>query len=111
MIRIKDINQVILKPDAVLTEVYEIEKSGIIIPGVEESADALDYLEVVVVGSGVTDLEKGDIILDMMGGQLEVYSLDKKKYALIYRGNVKVAVKADNFDKTKRKDISTDLSI
>ena len=97
MERIKDLNKVILRPDTLLTEIVEIKSSNIILPGAEESRDSLDYMRVVAVGTKVEDIESGDYILDMTPTDIGMYVIDGKKYGIVYRNNIRVAIKPDNF--------------
>lgn len=99
MDRIKNVKDVILRPDSMLVEIVEVS-SIIIIPG--ESKDAIDYFVVVAKGTGVTDIEIGDYLLDLTTMEVGVYVINNKKYAIVYRGNVRIAVKADNFDLNKK---------
>ena len=101
MERIKKLEDIILKTDAILGEIVEIKKSGIILPGIENSGDMLDHIKIVAVGSKIEDLKPGDYVLDMISADLPVYVINGTKYGLIYRGNVRIAVKSDNFDLTK----------
>lgn len=100
MQRIKDINQVIVRGDAILAKIVEVKtKSNIIIPG--ESASSIDYMEVVTVGNKIEDLEPGDIIMDIPKTSLDSYKIGDTHYVILYRGNIRIAVKKDNFDITK----------
>lgn len=101
MERIKNLEQVVLAPNALLAEITEIKSSGIILPGAEETSDSLDYMRIVTTGSGVDDLKVGDIVLDMVAAEIPIYSINDTKYGILYRGNIRVAVKADNFDLSK----------
>ena len=107
MERIKDLSQVILRPDAILAEMVEIKRSSIILPGAEESRDSLDYFIVEATGTGITDLEKGDYVVDIAPTDIGVYRVGDKKYALLYRGNIRIGVKKDNFDLTAVRDNSS----
>ena len=98
MERIKNLSQVILRPDAILAEMVEIKRSTIILPGADESRDSLDYFIVVTTGTGVNDIDEGDYVVDIAPTDIGVYRINDKKYALLYRGNVRIAVKKDNFD-------------
>lgn len=100
MERIKNIDEVILRPDAVLAEVIEIKSSGLILPGVEKSADSLDYMVIVAKGSKVEDYEIGDYILDMPHMDIGIYEISGKKYTIIHRNDIRLGVKKDNFDLT-----------
>jgi len=111
MERIKKLEEVILRPDALLVEIIEIKPSSIKLLGIEDSKDALDYMVVVAVGSGVDDYQKGDYVLDMAPVELGVYSIDGKKYALLYRGNIRIGVKKDNFDLTTKDVKGNNLSV
>lgn len=104
MERIKNLNEVILRPDAILAEIVEVKAKHIILPGAEESKDSLDYMKVVAVGAKVDDLEKGDYILDMTPTDIGMYLVEGVKYGLVYRNNIRVAVKEDNFNEKVVKD-------
>lgn len=106
MERIKDLSQVILRPDGILAEMIEIKRSGIILPGADESRDSLDYFIIKTVGSGITDLEAGDYIVDINPADIGVYVINNVKYGILYKGNVRIAVKKDNFDPTYKKSSS-----
>lgn len=106
MERIKNLNEVILRPDGILAKIYEVQRSTIILPGAENSRDSLDYLEVVAIGSGITDLEPGDFIMDMAPTDIAVYNIDGVKYGLLYKGNIRISVKPDNFNKDYKNNTS-----
>ena len=106
MERIKDLSKVILRPDAMLAEMVEIKRSNIILPGADESRDSLDYFIVKTVGSGITDIEPEDYIIDIAPTDIGVYHINDKKYGILYRGNVRIAVKKDNFDLLYKKNES-----
>lgn len=105
MERIKNLNEVILRPDALLAEIVEIKaKHNLILPGAEESKDSLDFMRVVAVGAKVEDISTGDYILDMTPTDIGMYIVDGVKYGLVYRNNIRVAVKEDNFEEKQEKD-------
>jgi len=97
MERINKLEEIISRPDALLAEIFEIKSSNIILPGAEDSKDSLDYMKVVAVGSKVEDIGKGDIILDMVPADIGMYIINGKKYGLVYRNNIRIAVKENNF--------------
>jgi co-chaperonin GroES (HSP10) len=103
MERIKDLSKVILRGDMLLAEVVEARTgSGIILP--DSVKGGFDYMKVVVVGDDVKTIEPGDIILDMNEGvRVTTYDIEGKKIALMAKNNVAIAVKADNFDPTLKK--------
>lgn len=102
MERIKDLSKVVLRGDGVLGEVIEnTSKSGLILP--DSAKSGFDYLRVLTVGNNVNDISTGDIIMDLVG-DAKLFLIEDKKYALVYRGNITLAVTADNFDFTKKID-------
>lgn len=101
MERINNLNQVILRPDALLAEIVEVKSSNIILPGAEDSKDSLDYMKVVAVGAKVEDYEEGDYILDMVPTDIGMYVIHGVKYGMVYRNNIRIGVKKDNFDVSK----------
>lgn len=106
MERIKDLSKVVLRPDGLLAKIYEVKRSTIILPGAENSRESLDYLEVVTVGSGITDIEPGDYIMDMAPTDIAVYNIAGVKYGLLYKGNIRISIKPDNFDKDYKNNTS-----
>jgi|AntDeeMinimDraft_5_1070356.scaffolds.fasta_scaffold21491_2 hypothetical protein len=111
MERIKNLEGVILRPDAILAEIFEIKSGNIILPGAEESKESLDYMQVVAVGSGIDGIEKGDYVLDMIPSDVGMYMVDERKYGLIYRNNIRIAVKKDNFNIDKKDTNNNSLSV
>lgn len=100
MERIKDLSKVVLRGDGIFGEIIESRTaSGLILP--DSAKSHFDHVKVVTVGVNVTDIEPGDILLDLLG-DAKVFVVDEKKYALVNRGNVILAVKAENFDDTKK---------
>jgi len=75
MERIKDFTKVLLASDGVLAKVVE-ERTGsnLILPATAQNKLRFDHMVVLAVGSNVTDLKEGDIILDVKGGA-EPYEL------------------------------------
>ena len=105
MERIKNLEELILRPDAVFGKIKKID-SKIILPGANESGVALDYTEIVAVGDKVEDLEPGDIVLDVANG-VDAYTVDGVEYGLMYRGNIRIAVKKENFNKITKPNKTT----
>lgn len=102
MKRVKDISQIIIKPDNILAEIF-YENSLIKRP---DQAEALfDHGVVLNVGKDIDDIAKGDIILQASGSTVFNVEKDgvKREFILVPRYGIVVAVKPDNFDKTKKK--------
>lgn len=106
MDRIKHIEESVIRADSVLVEVHNIESS--IILSNTNSNDKVDYTEVIKVGEKVEDIKVGDILLDVAGA-ISGYTIGDKSYALITRHNIVLAVRPENFDKTKKKDKKLNL--
>ena len=103
MERIKDFKKVLLASDGVLARVVEEKTgSGLILPD-SVTKIRFDHMVVLTVGTNVTDLKEGDIILDVKGGAT-TYQIDEDlKIAVLYRGNINIAVPEDNFDPSLKK--------
>ena len=98
MEKIKDVNKVIIPEGTLFVEIIH-PKRLILSPDGTEDADS--FLRVLVVGKGVDDMEVGDIIVKA-GMGIYVYMAnegksDEKRYAVVYRSSVNIAVKPDNF--------------
>lgn len=100
MDRIKDLSKVILRGDYILAELVEKgKKSNIIIPdSIAASKGSYEHMIVIARGYSVTDINVGDIVLDV-AGNIEIFPLsDGKKIGRFPRANVLLAVTPDNFD-------------
>lgn len=103
MERIKDFRKVLLASDGVLARVVEEKTgSGLILPD-NVGKVRFDHMIVLAVGTNVTDLKEGDIILDVKGGAVSYQISEDLKVAVLYRGNINIAVSADNFDQSLKK--------
>ena len=114
MDRIKDLSKVVVRGDTLFAEIFgEPErktKGGIYLPDntIESKQDSFDYMEVIVVGKDITDVEVGDIILDVAKGNVDTYIIgekpNQKKYGKIARFRAEIVLKPDNFDSSKKKE-------
>jgi hypothetical protein len=109
MERINKLEEIILRPDAILGEIVERE-SNIILPGADESGTSIDYMKVICVGEKVDDIKPGDYILDMsQSSNIGVYGINGVSYGYVYRGNIRVAVKKENFNPEKKVEVNNKL--
>ena len=99
MEKIKDITKVILEPGFMLAEMIEPKKKLIISPDGADSPDA--YGKVVVAHEDVKDIGPGDLLIKISGN---VYGWPvkqpdgkEKKFIMIHRAAVQIAVHPDNF--------------
>jgi hypothetical protein len=93
MEKIKDVTKVLLPTRAMLVEIIE-PKRMIISP--DGTTDQDSYCKIVAVHETVTDLVPGDIAIKV-SGTMYAYKVGSKSYAIVYRDNINIAVKADNF--------------
>jgi len=92
MERIINLEEIILKEDEVLAEVFQ--KKSLIITTIK-TVDEFDYCKVISTGSLVKDLKKDDILLQMNTG--EMFEIGKKVFLIVRRYGINIAVKPDNF--------------
>ena len=90
-----------MNPGNVLIKVHPKE-SNIILPN-QENLDKpyIDYAEVVAVSEDITDLKKGDVIMEfktVMGFEWET-----GQYAVVHRLAINMAITKLNFSKGKAK--------
>jgi hypothetical protein len=98
MEKIKRLEEVILPERAVLAEIKK-PKRYILSPDGTEDKDS--YGLIITCDPAVTDLVPGDIVIKY-GGQMYGYTMNQgksneKMYAIMHRGNINLAVKAENF--------------
>ena len=111
MERVKNLEKVILRDDAVLAKIVEKKmKVDLVLPDSVKHDGLAEYIEVIATGEKVTRLEKGDIILDV-GGEIQTFLINEDRYAIIYSGMIVLAVKKDNFDETIVGEDSGDLEV
>jgi len=97
MERVKKIEDAIIPTGHVLIKIYDKPKNQILLPDGTDKSSTADYAEVVQLGNGVEDLEKGDIVLHFHTN--EGFQNNGNFYALVARHNIKFAIKPDNFAK------------
>lgn len=100
MNRIKNIEEVIIGGGEVLVELIEkSRKSGIVLPesSMSDSQNS-DYGIVVAVGSEVTDIEVGDIVLKTRNSEAPGYDYNGKALLMFNRYNIAIAIKPANFE-------------
>ena len=93
MEKIKRLDEVILPESRMLVEIKRPKRS-LILPDGSEDKDS--YAVILAKHSSVKDLEIGDIIVKV-SNFLTGYMVGDKQYGIVYRGNVFVAVKPNNF--------------
>jgi len=102
MHRIKSVEKIKMNPGNVLIKIH-FRDSKIIIPNksVDYDGPAIDYAEVVAVSSDITDLKKGDIILEFK----TVYGFEYESdyYAIVHRLALNMVIGTTNFDKKRVK--------
>ena len=108
MNRIKDLSKIILRTDDLLLKIQEQSRSGIILPDSVKNELPM-HGEVIAVGTGVEDIEVGDIIIDVHTQALRAYEIkkdkqlenineeDNEKYGIISRHSIIIVIKPDNF--------------
>lgn len=94
MERIIRIEDIILKEDEVLAEVFYKEQL-ILRPDTKTSATDFDYCRVLSVGSDVKDIGKDDILLQVSGG--DGFKVGERMFLVVRRYYIGVAVHPDNF--------------
>ena len=98
MERIKDLSKTILRGDSVLAEVFKKQsKAGIILSAGVDGKPSISHMVVIAKGEAVTDIEVGDIILNVAGNALYL-EVNKKDYCKFPRHNAEIVVKPENFD-------------
>ena len=93
MEKVKRLEDVILPETGLLVEIKR-PKRFLILPDGTEDKDS--YAIIIAKHESVKDLELGDILIKV-ANFLTAYQVGDKQYAIVYRGNVFVAVKPDNF--------------
>ena len=101
MERIKDLSKVVLRGDMVLAKLFTTKKKSNIV--LTDAKVEYDYMEVITVGMNVTDIEPGDIIVEVIGN-VDVYNLDEVQVARFQRGQAAIVTKPDNFDQSLKKE-------
>lgn len=97
MERIKNINEVTVRGDQLWCEVVRKEKKSLIIKPQETGKDNVDYFIVVSKGKDITDVEAGDIILDVSIPNLIIYTYKGKEYSRLTRNFCDIIIKKENF--------------
>jgi hypothetical protein len=101
MYRIKDIEKIKMNDGNVLIKIHKKE-SKIILPN-EDSNDSphVDHAEVIAIASDITDLKKGDIIMEFK----TVYGFEwnEENYAVVHRLSIGIAFDKINFNIKKAK--------
>jgi hypothetical protein len=105
MERIKKIEELRVSEGYLLLKLY-MKKNLIVAPDSpkrEQPAD-LDYAGALVVGSHITDIKEGDIVLGFQHG--DTFKWKEEMYAIVPRMGIKFFIKPENFTnnggKTKR---------
>ena len=93
MEKIKRLDEVILPESGILVEIKKPKRTIILADG---SEDKDSYGVIVAKHSSVKDLEIGDLVVKV-SNFLTGYQVGEKQYGIVFRGNVFVAVKPDNF--------------
>jgi len=101
MQRIIDVTKIILSEDQILCKIHTL--SNLIITPESNQEVAFDYLEIIAVGKKVDDYSVGDIVLDLVIPSSYGFKIGTQGYIKFPRHGIKLAVKADNFDKNKNK--------
>ena len=100
-IKVKDVKNVILAEYDLIVKMEGYKtKSGIEIQG-EESKQKLGYGVVTAKGKKVEDLDIGDIVLMIRNNASTGFKHKDGEYLILSRPNIQLAVKPDNFDKSK----------
>lgn len=104
MERIKDLSKMIIQDDMVLVKVKEKSNtSGLILT--DQKGPEIEYSTIVLIGKSdkCKRLHEGDVIVLMSNGTLEVYDYKDESYALVPEFTIKIAVPADSFDESIKK--------
>jgi len=99
MDKVIEIKKLILPEEGVLVQIHRtknITESGIIMP--ESAVQNLPVTGVVIaVHDKVTDLEEGDIILDIAQKSFATFNHMDNIYSIVHRALIRIAVKPDNY--------------
>lgn len=94
--KVKDITKMKMKPNHVLIEVINTSKSKLIIS--EHAINStVNKAVIVMVGSNVTTVSVGDVVVDMALSNVEYLLHGEKKYSLCDVYNIILAVSPDNY--------------
>lgn len=98
--RVKNVTELIIKPNYVLIQVINNSQSGLILPD-NVGGGALIY-KIIKVGSNINTIEVGDIVIDLTFGGVEYMTRGDEKYILSDVYNILLASKLDNYDTSYR---------
>lgn len=103
MERIKDLSKLIIQDDMVLIKIKE--KPTPLIALTDQKGPEIEYSTIVLKGKSekCNRFKEGDIILLMSSMTLEVHEYQGESYALVPEFTIKMAVPADNFDESIKK--------
>lgn len=104
MHRIKDVTKIKMNNGNVLIKVYKKESNIILTGSDKNSSSNVDHAEVVSTAEDVTDLKKGDIILEFK--TVYGFEWEEGNYAIVHRLSIGMAITKTNFDSKKAKPTS-----
>ncbi len=94
--KVKDITKLVIKPNSILIKITELKKSSII--GAEVYNDAQNIIwHVFMVGSNVSNINVGDLVLDVNMAGASFLKHGEDKYVLMDSYNVMLYTAADNY--------------
>ena len=97
MNRLKDLKEIKVPGNMVFCKAIMKKESKIIIPDEAQAKGGWDYLEILVVGENIKDVEPGELILDVQGS-VTLYDVNDTKYALAPRHACTIITPPSNFD-------------
>lgn len=93
--RVKNVQEMFIKPNNVLIKIINNSTSGLILPnGVGTSI--IKYV-IAKVGSNTNQFEVGDIVINLDFSGADFISHNDDKYLLVDYYNIRIAVKPDNY--------------
>lgn len=94
---VKNILDIKIKPKAIMIEAVSLKKSGLL--GADGfSLDSANYWKVVKVGSDVTLIKAGDIVLDFNKQGANFIQKDSNRYIIINDYNLEIWTDSDNYE-------------
>lgn len=94
--KIKDLSKITIKPNYIVLKLVSVSKSGLILPG-QNTNTTLHKAVVVNIGTNVTSINLGDIVVDMSYSNVDFLKNGEDTYILTDVYNVLISVSPDNY--------------
>lgn len=93
--KVKNVQDMFIKPNSVLIKIINNSQSGLILPnGV--GSNIIKYV-ITKVGNNTNQFEAGDIVINLDFSGADFLSHGDDKYLLVDYYNIRIAVKPDNY--------------